>query len=84
MKLTEVRQQGRPIDVRKQPVTVGGGIAGITGTTRTILYFGGIDVDGGNLGDAADGLVAASIGNFNDGMTEAMDYMETNLDGGTI
>jgi len=41
-------------------------------------------IDGGQLGDTPDACVAASIRNETGDLTEAMNYLYADLDGGTL
>lgn len=89
MKIAEFKpeKQGRPYS--PPAVDLDGGSSPpssviLTGTPRSVLYFNAFDIDGGDLGDTADTLVAASIRDADDGLTRAMDYLYNDIDGGTL
>ena len=90
MKIPEFypEKQGRPYVPPGASLDGRGGApatsAELVGTARSVLYFNSFDIDGGDIGDVADALVAASIRDTDDGLTRAMDYLYNNLDGGLM
>jgi len=80
-------KQGRPKSVELIDLDAGQSFQqGSLGDTilTMIRFLFTPTIDGGQLGDTPDACVTASIRNETGDLTEAMNYLYTDLDGGTL